>query len=73
MVSHREFVGINAGAALVLGLTHQLRRALQHGQIVRRAIPSSGQMIPVIGLGSSASFASVARSSDEDHLLKAVF
>lgn len=73
MVSRREFVGISAGAAATLGLTPQLLQALQQGQIIRRAIPSSGEMIPVIGLGSSATFASVARGSDEDNLLKQVF
>ena len=73
MVSRRDFVGISAGAAASLGLTPQLLQALQQGQILKRAIPSSGEMIPVIGLGSSATFASVARGSDEDHLLKAVF
>ncbi|MGV3710614.1 MAG: aldo/keto reductase [Gemmatimonas sp.] len=73
MVSRRDFVGISAGAAAALGLTPQLLHALQQGQIIRRAIPSSGEQIPVIGLGSSATFSSVARGSDEDNLLKAVF
>ena len=73
MVSRRDFVGISASAAAALGLTPQLLHALQQGQILKRAIPSSGEMIPVIGLGSSATFASVARGSDQDNLLKAVF
>lgn len=73
MVSRRDFVGISAGAAATLGLTPRLLSALQQGAIIKRAIPSSGEMIPVIGLGSSATFASVARGSDEDNLLKAVF
>jgi aryl-alcohol dehydrogenase-like predicted oxidoreductase len=73
MVSRRDFVGISAGAAAALGLTPQLLHALQQGQIIRRAIPTSGEQIPVIGLGSSATFSSVARGSDEDNLLKAVF
>jgi aryl-alcohol dehydrogenase-like predicted oxidoreductase len=32
--------------------------------LIKRAIPSSGEMLPVIGLGSSATFAQVARSED---------
>jgi aryl-alcohol dehydrogenase-like predicted oxidoreductase len=34
------------------------------GQLIMRAIPSSGERIPVVGLGSSATFSQVARSED---------
>ena len=33
-------------------------------QLITRAIPSSGERIPVVGLGSSATFSQVARSED---------
>ncbi|MBC8088210.1 MAG: aldo/keto reductase [Phycisphaerae bacterium] len=72
MVSRREFVGIAAGAGATLGLNPQLLAALQQGQLIKRAIPSTGEMIPVIGLGSSATFSSVART-EEVSALKAVF
>jgi len=72
MVSRRDFVGIAAGAGATLGLTPRLLAALQQGQLIKRAIPSTGEMIPVIGLGSSATFSSVART-DEVSALKAVF
>ena len=39
-------------------------RVLQQQQVITRAIPSTGERIPVIGLGSSATFAQVARSED---------
>jgi aryl-alcohol dehydrogenase-like predicted oxidoreductase len=32
--------------------------------MIRRAIPKTGEMLPMIGLGSSATFASMARSED---------
>ena len=34
------------------------------GQLITRAIPSSGERIPVVGLGSSATFSQVARTED---------
>ncbi len=72
MFNRRDFLGISAGAGAALGLTPALLRALQQGQLITRAIPSSGQKIPVIGLGSSATFSQVARSEDLA-ALKAVF
>ena len=53
MISRREFLGITAGAGATLALTPQLLRALQQsgGTLIQRAVPSSGEMLPVIGLG----------------------
>src|SRR5215204_1488729 len=53
MINRREFFGITAGAGATLSLTPQLLRALQQpgGKLIQRAIPSSGEMVPVIGLG----------------------
>jgi aryl-alcohol dehydrogenase-like predicted oxidoreductase len=57
--SRREFIGTSLGAAAGLALTPELLRALQPagGQLIQRAIPSSGEMLPVIGVqfGNSAS------------------
>src|SRR5689334_20811705 len=52
MISRRQFLGITAGAGATLALTPELLRALQQpgGKIIQRAIPSSGEMLPVIGL-----------------------
>lgn len=73
MVSRRDFVGIAAGASAALGVTPRLLEALQQGKLIRRAIPGSGEMLPVIGLGSSATFATVANTNDELSALKLVF
>lgn len=53
MINRREFLGISVGAGATLSLTPQLLLALQQsgGTLIRRAIPSSGEMLPVIGLG----------------------
>ena len=53
MIDRRKFLGIAAGAGAGLALSPQLLRALglqQSGKLMQRAIPSSGEMLPVIGL-----------------------
>ena len=52
MINRREFLGISVGAGAALALTPELLRALQQsgGKLIQRAIPSSGEMLPVIGL-----------------------
>ncbi len=53
MVNRREFLRITVGTGAALALTPELLRALQEsgGKLIQRAIPSSGEMLPVIGLG----------------------
>ena len=55
MVNRREFVGITLGAGATLALTPALLRALQSsgGKPIHRAIPSTGEMLPVVGLSFS--------------------
>src|SRR5262245_11718838 len=50
MVNRREFLGIAAGAGAALALAPELLRAHQQsaGTLLKRAIPSSGEMLPVI-------------------------
>lgn len=72
MVNRRDFLGITAGVGATLSLTTRLLHALAQGQVIQRAIPSTGEKIPVIGLGSSATFSQVARAEDAS-ALRAVF
>jgi aryl-alcohol dehydrogenase-like predicted oxidoreductase len=58
MVDRREFLGLTLGAGATLALTPALLRALQAlqqpgGTLLQRAIPSSGEMLPVVGLSFS--------------------
>jgi aryl-alcohol dehydrogenase-like predicted oxidoreductase len=57
MINRREFLGIAAGAGASLALTPQLLRAgasLQPGaRLIQRGIPSSGEMLPAVGLSFS--------------------
>jgi len=52
MISRRKLLGVSAAAGATLALTPELLRALQRSQrqLIQRAIPSSGEMLPVIGL-----------------------
>jgi aryl-alcohol dehydrogenase-like predicted oxidoreductase len=52
-ISRREWLGRSIGAGAALALTPALLAALQRsgGTLIQRAIPSSGEMLPVIGLG----------------------
>lgn len=38
------------------------------GPVITRAVPKTGELLPMVGLGSSATFASVARSKDASAL-----
>jgi aryl-alcohol dehydrogenase-like predicted oxidoreductase len=71
MINRREWLGMTMGAGAALALNPRLLNRLQQGQLIQRAIPSSGEMIPVVGLGSSATFSRAARS-DEIEALRAV-
>ncbi len=63
MISRRQWIGMSLGAGACMSLDPQLLLAAQQS-VIQRAIPSTGERIPVIGLGSSATFAQVARSED---------
>ena len=54
MINRREFIGITAGAGASLAFTSDLLGAFaQSGQkLMQRAIPSSGEMLPVISFGA---------------------
>ena len=52
MISRRDLIGMSLGAGASLALTPELVRALQQPgpKLLQRAVPSSGEMLPVIGL-----------------------
>jgi len=52
------------GAGAALGLGPRFASGSQDRPLITRPIPSSGEQIPVIGLGSSATFRSVAEGED---------
>ena len=68
MMNRRHWLGITGGAGAALGLNPRLLAALSSQQLLTRAVPSTGERLPLIGLGSSATFAQVARSEDSSAL-----
>jgi aryl-alcohol dehydrogenase-like predicted oxidoreductase len=71
MVNRREFLGMAAGAGAALALAPALLRAHQQsaGTLMRRAIPSSGEMLPVVSFGAAQESDTAAMKE----LLKTVF
>jgi aryl-alcohol dehydrogenase-like predicted oxidoreductase len=78
MYTRREWLGLTLGAGAALAITPGCSPAGAISpapvgvgsarNLITRAIPSSGERVPIIGLGSSATFSSVARSEDHDAL-----
>lgn len=62
MLTRRDWLTLTlgAGAAFALERAHLLAQQ----PLLTRAIPSSGEQLPVVGLGSSATFAQVAKAAD---------
>ena len=65
MTTRREWLQRMAGTGGMLALDPRAVLA-QAGKakLITRAIPSTGERLPIVGLGSSATFAQVARSED---------
>ncbi len=51
MLSRRDWLRIAAGSSAVLGLNPRILAAARAQEVLTRPIPSSGERIPVIGLG----------------------
>lgn len=56
MISRRECLGLSLGAGAALAFTPALLAALakSDGKLIQRAIPSSGEKLPVISMGARA-------------------
>ncbi len=61
-MTRRDWLALTLGGTAALALPPGEIFAQQ--RLLTRAIPSSGEMLPVIGLGSSATFSQVARKED---------
>ncbi|MGZ8867544.1 MAG: aldo/keto reductase [Thermoanaerobaculia bacterium] len=71
MINRREWLRLTAAAGAGFAFAPRLR-ALPDGALIRRAIPSSGEKLPAVGLGSSATFSQVARSEDASALREVI-
>jgi aryl-alcohol dehydrogenase-like predicted oxidoreductase len=64
MISRREYLALTAQAGAALALAPRLGFAQARGDLITRPIPATGEEVPIIGLGSSATFSEAAREED---------
>ncbi len=64
MLTRRDWLRTSAAAGAALSLNPRMLRALRTQDLITRAVPSSGEQLPIIGLGSSATFRRMAGSDD---------
>jgi aryl-alcohol dehydrogenase-like predicted oxidoreductase len=66
MISRRNYLKLGALAGAAGLLPGGLLRALETGGLITRAIPKTGEQLPIIGLGSSATFRALADSAHNE-------
>lgn len=65
MITRRQYLKLTFAAGAALALPPRLSSGAGDAPaLITRAIPSTGERVPAIGLGSSATFSQVARSED---------
>ncbi|HEX5047873.1 MAG TPA: aldo/keto reductase [Gammaproteobacteria bacterium] len=72
MLSRREYLTLSAGACAALALRPRLAAAAEPGDLLTKPIPKTGEHLPIIGLGSSATFSQSAGREELD-ALRSVF
>ncbi len=66
MVSRREWLRVTAGAGAALSLNPRVLDALRSQELITRAIPSTGERLPAVGLGGANTYSRAARAEDFD-------
>jgi len=64
MVTRRDYMKYTAAAGAALTLKMKWLQAQEVGPLIQRPIPSTGELLPIVGLGSSATFSEVADQDD---------
>jgi len=64
MLTRRDYLKNSALITAASALPGGLLQAFESGDLITRAIPKTGEELPIVGLGSSATFRSVAQSED---------
>ena len=65
MLSRREWLRLTAAGSL-LTLDPRLLPALERQELITRAVPSTGERLPAVGLGGANTFSATARAEDLD-------
>lgn len=64
MLTRREYLKLTALAGATAALPASLVRAFESADLITRAIPGTDEALPIVGLGSSATFRTVAGGDD---------
>ena len=64
MLTRRDCLKNTAMMAAACALPTGLVRAFENSDLITRAIPKTGEKLPIVGLGSAATFRTVAQSED---------
>jgi aryl-alcohol dehydrogenase-like predicted oxidoreductase len=64
MLTRRDTLKLALAAGATTALPASVLAAIDSGELITRAIPGSGEQLPIVGLGSSATFRRVAQSED---------
>ena len=67
-MNRRDLLKYTGAAGTAIWLNPQLLSAAAAGEMIKRRIPSTGEQVPMMGLGSSATFSRLAGSGDIDAL-----
>jgi len=68
MISRREILKLYALAGITCSVPAGVLQAMSHGDLITRAIPKTGEKLPIVGLGTSASFRRLAANNDVSQL-----
>ena len=68
MLTRRQYLRNSALAAAACTLPSSILSAFENSELITRAIPKTGEKLPIVGLGSSATFRRAAQSDDVDAL-----
>lgn len=72
MISRRQILRYSALFGAASALPAGLLNAAHHEGLITRAIPKTGEELPIVGLGSSASFRRIAASDDVSPLREVI-
>ena len=68
MITRRDYLKISAAAGAASFFPASIARALDRQSLITRTVPGTSEELPIVGLGSSATFRRIAESDDVSQL-----
>lgn len=72
MISRRDYLKYSLIAGAASTMPGGLLQALEGQQLIQRAIPKTGEKLPIVGLGSSATFRRLAEDGNTNQLSEVI-